>query len=283
MTTDTYQIAEYQPVAAGLAELRHRFGNRAFDLATTAGEREARAARLEMVRLRRSLEAKRIALKKPNIERGRLIDAEAATIRGEIESLENPIDEQIKAAEAVKESARLAKIEAEKARVATHQRNIDEIRAAATGHGRASAAQIQLAIDAVLALDVSAARYEELAGQAEAAKNATLAALGHLKADAEAREAEAERLRLKKIELDIQLEAQAESARLAREKLAADQAVQADVERKAQVARAAADALAQTERDAADAKARDERAEAERPFQVDVDHFVEQFFADIDQ
>ena len=271
MTTDTYQIAEYQPVSAGLAALRHRFGNRAFDLATTAGEREARAARLEMVRLRGSLEAKRKEIKAPALERSRLIDTEARAINDAILALETPIDEQIKAAEAVKEAARLAKIEAERARVAKHQRNIDDIRAAATGHGRASAAQIQLAIGAVLALDVSAARYEEFAEQAEAAKNATLADLGNLKADAEAREAEAERLRLAKIELDRKRAEQEEADRLAREKLAADQAAQAEVERKAWEARIVADALAKAERDAADLKAREERAAADRKAQAERD------------
>ncbi len=68
------KIAEYSPTAAALAKLRQRFSNIAFDLSTTKGDKEARAARLELVRLRTSLEAKRKELKAPALERSRLID-----------------------------------------------------------------------------------------------------------------------------------------------------------------------------------------------------------------
>jgi len=50
-------IAEYSPTAAGLADLAHRFKNVVFDVSTTKGDKEARAARLELVRLRTGLEA----------------------------------------------------------------------------------------------------------------------------------------------------------------------------------------------------------------------------------
>ena len=93
------EIAEYSVTTAALAELRQRFGNVAFDLTTTKGDKEARAARLELVRLRTSLEAKRKELKAPALERSRLIDAEAKRITAAIDELEAPIDEQITAVE----------------------------------------------------------------------------------------------------------------------------------------------------------------------------------------
>lgn len=37
-------IAEYSPTAAGLADLAHRFKNVVFDVSTTKGDKEARAA-----------------------------------------------------------------------------------------------------------------------------------------------------------------------------------------------------------------------------------------------
>ena len=85
-------IAEYSPTAAGLADLAHRFKNVVFDVSTTKGDKEARAARLELVRLRTGLEAKRKELKAPALERSRLIDAEAKRITDAILLLEEPID-----------------------------------------------------------------------------------------------------------------------------------------------------------------------------------------------
>ena len=118
------KIAEYSPTAAALAELRQRFGNIAFDLTTTKGDKEARAASLELIRLRTSLEAKRKELKAPALERSRLIDDEAKRITGAILELETPIDQQIKAAEQKKEAERQAKVEAERQRVAAIQERI---------------------------------------------------------------------------------------------------------------------------------------------------------------
>lgn len=61
-------------------DLRARFGGVAFDLTTTKGDKEARAARMELVKLRTSLEAKRKELKAPALERSRMIDSEAKRI-----------------------------------------------------------------------------------------------------------------------------------------------------------------------------------------------------------
>lgn len=63
-----------------------------WDVSTTKGDREARAARKELVTLRTSLEAKRKELKAPALERAKLIDTEAKRIEAEIRSLEDPID-----------------------------------------------------------------------------------------------------------------------------------------------------------------------------------------------
>ena len=79
--TETTAVAEYNPIAAGLAAVRQRYENVAWDLKTTKGNADARAARKELVSLRTGLEAKRKALKAPALEFSRRIDSEAARIQ----------------------------------------------------------------------------------------------------------------------------------------------------------------------------------------------------------
>lgn len=81
-----------------------------------------------------------------------------------------------------------AKARAEQARIAGIQQRIAEIRAAATGHEKATAADLAEARIAVAALDTSEAVYGEFAGLAEATQAATLAALDKLHGEAWERE-----------------------------------------------------------------------------------------------
>ena len=81
-----------------------------------------------------------------------------------------------------------AKVRAETQRVAGIQARIAEIQAAATGHERASAADLAEARIVVAALDVSEAQYQEFALLAQAAKAGTLAVLDKLHAEAVKRE-----------------------------------------------------------------------------------------------
>ena len=83
-----------------------------------------------------------------------------------------------------------AAMRAEQARIARLTAMIAEIRAAATGHDNASAADLHEARTAVAALDVSEAQYQEFALVAQAAQAGTLAVLDRLHRDATAREAE---------------------------------------------------------------------------------------------
>jgi len=196
-------VAEYNPTAAALAELMHRYKNVVFDVSTTKGDKEARAARLELVRLRGTLEAKRKELKAPALERSRLIDHEAKLINDAILRLEKPIDDQIRAADEKREADRQAKAEAERLRVQRHTNKIAEIRAAATGHGRANSVILALAIEQVALVTVGKA-YEEFEAAAQQAKDETLATLNQLLSDAIAREAEDARLRAESQRLERQ-------------------------------------------------------------------------------
>lgn len=103
------KITEYNKTVAELAKLKEKFAGATYEVATTAGMEAARRDRRELVTLRTDLEKKRIEIKAPALERCKQIDAEARRITAEIEALEKPIDDQIKAEEAKKEAIRIEK------------------------------------------------------------------------------------------------------------------------------------------------------------------------------
>jgi hypothetical protein len=268
------KIAEYSPTAAALAELRQRFGNIAFDLTTTKGDKEARAARLELVRLRTSLEAKRKELKAPALERSRLIDDEAKRITSAILELETPIDQQIQAAEQKREAERQAKIEAERQRVATLRARIEQITSVALRAVGKPAAEVEAKIKLLVGITIGA-DFAEFKAEAEAAHADTLAKLRDMLAAAEAAEAEAARLAAERAELERLRAEQTERERIERERMAAEQAriaaeQRAEAERLEALAQqqrerlAAEEAAARAEREAADKAAAAERAEQDR-------------------
>lgn len=231
-------IAAYSPVAAGLAELRHRFDGVVFDVSTTKGDKEARGFRKELVALRTTLEAKRKELKAPALAYAKRIDDEAKAITLEILGLEEPIDAQIKAEEARKEAERAAKAEAERQRVAAIQERIaNDITGAVRGAVGRSFSEISQILSDVGAM-VIGAEFEEFQAQAQAAKGETLDKLRDMQQSALAREEE---------EARIKAEREAEAARLAAER--------------AELERLRAEA-AERERVAAEARAAEERAQA---------------------
>lgn len=195
-------ITEYNVTAQALAELRQRLAGKVYALQTVAGDKEARADRLELVRLRTSLEAKRKELKAPALERSRLIDAEAKRIEGEILALEGPIDKQIKADEARREEERLARAAAEAARVAALRKRIDYLRGIAPRAAGQPAREIEFKTAMVEAVVVGD-DFAELKAEAQDVREQVLAQLRDMHAATVAQEAEAARVK-------------AESERLAR-------------------------------------------------------------------
>lgn len=230
-------IAAYSPVAAGLAELRHRFDGVVFDVSTTKGEKEARGFRKELVTLRTTLESKRKELKAPALAYAKRIDDEAKTITAALLELEEPIDAQIKAEEARKEAERAAKAEAERQRIARHQAVILYLRGIPADVASASADKVLAALNELEALDITSS-LEEFQGQAQQTKDESLAKLREMHAAAVAHEAEQAR---------IKAEQEAEAARIAAER--------------AELARLRAEA-AERERAAREARAEEERAQA---------------------
>jgi len=261
MEKATTAIAEYSPTAAALADLRARFADVVFDVTTTNGNKEARAARMELVKLRTSLEAKRKELKAPALERSRLIDSEAKRITGEILALEEPIDAQIRADEARREREREAKAEAERRRVAEIQMRIDAIKdLPVRAAGKASIVIEELIAEADSTnVDETFAEY---LGTAQAALDHSTRTLREMLTAAVAQEEEASRLAAQRAELERERAAQearlAEEERIAREKRAAEEAKLAEI-------RAAQEAELRAQREAEEVRRADERRiEAER-------------------
>lgn len=224
-TTDTIEapklaITEYSPVAAGLADLRARFADVVFDVTTTKGDKEARAARLELVKLRTSLEARRKELKAPALERSRLIDSEAKRIEAEILALETPIDEQIKVEERRREQERQRKIEAERHRVAEIQERIDAIKSFPVRAAGKSSIVVEALIGDLVAAEADDT-FAEFRPAAERAHAESLAALREMYGAALVHEDDARRLRAEREALEQQRREdearRAEEDRIARE------------------------------------------------------------------
>lgn len=281
MTTETTTtaVAEYSPIEAGLADLRTRYADVAWDLRTVAGNDAARKARKEIVTLRTTLEDRRKAIKAPLLARAKLIDDEAKRITGELLEIERPIDEQIKADEARREAERQAKVEAEKRRVAAIRAQIDGITATA-----AAALRMRTSASAagVLATLLTAEPNEaELAEYAEEGKHTLAEAIETVRAHVAAlkeREAEAARLAAEREALErekaeeaarraeqerIDRDArEAEERRVAAERAALERERQ-EQERAQREAREAEEARLRAIREAQEAEARAERERIE--------------------
>jgi hypothetical protein len=246
-------LVQYSKTEAALAALREKYTGATFDLTTTKGDKEARAARLELTTLRTSLEKRRKEFKAPALEFGKKIDAEAARITGEIEALEQPIDAQIRADENRRAAEKAERERIERDRIAAHQNRLNVIRACVGRAQGLPSARIANGIEQVEAMPTDAATWEEFAGEAEATKAETLAAMRTMFEAAKAREDEEARVEQQRLEN----ERQAAENRAAAERLAEQQR---ELEAKA--------ASIKAEQDAIDAHRAEQLAEAERKTQA---------------
>lgn len=249
-------LVEYSRTEAALAALRERYAGAKFDLTTTTGDKAARAARLELKTLRTSLEGKRKELKAPAVEFGRKIDDEAKRITAEIVALEDPIDAQIKADEARRETERLERERIAAERAAGFRAKIDAIRACVARSQGLTSERIGNGIAQVEAIATDEASFAEFAAEAEQAKTTTLAAMRNLRDLAKAREDEAARLEAQRVENErIAAEQAAQAERLAAQQRALDE----QAAKLAAAQKAIDDAKAEAERkerEAAEAKAK---------------------------
>lgn len=249
------QVVEYSPIATALANLRNRFTNVVFDVATTKGLDEARLARADIREYRYSLEKERVRVKAPVLARIGMLDGEAKRLTTELLALENPIDLQIKKREAEIEARRVAKESAERAHLKQIQQRLDWIKGlpgCAIGY---SADAIKDAISTLRELPVTPELYGELLVDAAEARALAVVKLTGMFEAATANEVEAARLKTERAALeaekaarkaadDLEATAKAESERVEREQKAEE----------ARVAKEAADAVAAREKAVADAE-----------------------------
>lgn len=263
MSTTT-AIAEYNPVEAGLEALRVKYQDVAFDLRSTKGNAEARAARRDLVSLRTGLDAKRKELKEPILERAKLIDSEAKRITAELLKLEKPIDDAIKADELRRE--RKEREAAEAKRVARLQDSIQAITATALRAVGKHSTEIADEIEALEAFEIGA-DYDEFRAGAQAAKDSTLSQLHTLFGAALANEQEAARLAMERAEFarhQAEAAALAEQQRVERERLEAARAEQERMDAAVRADMAEQDRIQREARAAQQAKEDAERAERQR-------------------
>lgn len=263
----TTTITEYSATEQALAELRQKYEAVVFDVSTGKGLDQAKKARAELREHRVSLEKERVRIKAPALERCRQIDSEAKRITAELEALEEPIDQQIKAEEDRKAREKAAREEAERKRVEELRDRFNAIRTlpmAAVGKSSAEIAELVASAEQTdtesFPDDMKAAAAFEL--------RLAVASLKAAQDAAAAAEAEAERIRAEREELE-RLRAEqaaviAERERLHAEELARQAAEQKRVEDAARAEREAAERAAREAREEEQRRIDAERAERRR-------------------
>lgn len=267
-------VAEFDKVAAGLEVLKETYAGVVYDVRTSKGMDEAKAARAAIREPRYEIERVRKAAKAPILKLGKELDARAKEITEQILAIESPIDEQIKNEEARKEREKQAKIEAEQRRVSGIQARIDAIRNWPSNAAGKPASlveqQLRNATDYVIGEE-----FEEFADAARSVLEASTAALKGILAERVAHEAEQERITAEREEL-ARLRAEQEKREAAERERLAEEERKAKAEREAEAAKIAAElaaerkriaeeeAAAKAARDAEAAKLAAERAEFER-------------------
>lgn len=157
IATINSQLAEFDAVEAGLADLERRYTGIAYDCTMKKGMDDACAARLEIRKPRFAVENARKAAKAPVLKLGRDIDARAGVITDRLLKIEGPIDDQIKVQER-KEAERKAAIE----------QRLQEIRQTPQQCIGKTSAQLQEVLDALESLPL--AEFDEFREQAAKAQ-----------------------------------------------------------------------------------------------------------------
>jgi IgA-specific serine endopeptidase len=252
------KIVELTAVEKGLAELRADLAGVEFDVTTTAGDKAARAARARCVSIRTGADGAYEQWNKPMLAKQREMRAQVATIKSAVLEIEQPIDAQIKAQEAVKaaEKAERDRIEAEK--LAAAQGRIDAINSYAIRAATANAAGIQDLHDELAGIEPDLETFGNRAGEAIQARDKALATLVDLHRAAVTREEAARVLAEQQEQLRQAQEAQAERERVAAAALAEQERVAREA-REAEAARIAQQRAAEDAERAAAQKRLDEQ------------------------
>jgi hypothetical protein len=288
LSPEKYAAEVYQPFKAKLASAIDSVRAIDYDIKTTAGMQVAIKARALFRDLRVDADKERKARKEPITKIGKLLESGFDGVEELITPLELLFDADIKAEEGRKETERLVKVAAERARIEGLQAKIQAIRdlaLAATGN---SSATIKVLLETLASTEVeaetfadftddarkavceTALRLEELFGAADAAEKAEAARLAAVAAEQDRIAAERKELARQQAELAVAKAAQDAAAAAERLAIQKEQARLAEVaeeaERRAKAEqverdRVAADTKRQLEKQAK--QIADERAKLE--------------------
>lgn len=258
--TESAELTVVQRAAVALKSTQHEQELKALAtkyadikaIANTAGREQCHGAMMELAN-------RRVAITKAGKEaRDDATKFSKAVIEEEkrLVGLIEPEEDRLRALrddwDADREREKAAKLEAERKRVNDIREAIDFIRAFATNSVGMPANKMAAMLETLEAEEITLARYQECAGEAEMVKAATVLKLSAMLIAQRDHEAEQARIAAERLELERLRAEQAERDRIAAEERAAE-------ERRIAEARASEEARIKAERQAAEAKLRAER------------------------
>ena len=259
LSLQQHAMQEIDAVAQGIADLQEKYRGVVYDVTTTAGMADAKAARKEIRQVRYDVE--RIRKDKGSELRriGNAINTKAADITAPILELESPIDSQIKAEEERKESERAERQRQEQERIAAMQSRLDNLRNAPLHAVGATTEEIQQALDKMEADELDG--FDEVfMPAAQQTREASLAALQKMLDERRALDEQAAELERQRQEQAEREAAEAQARREQQEKEDADRRVKQEAEDRARAEQAEQERAA---REAEEAKLAKEREELE--------------------
>lgn len=267
LSLQQHAMQEIDAVAAGLDDLTAKYKGVVYDVSTTKGMADAKAARLEIREPRYAVERIRKGKVSELSAISKAINTRAAEITAQITTLEDPIDGLIKAEEDRKaaEKAERERIEAE--RVQKQQDALAEITGALGKLFGAGVEELTSALDELDGLDLS--QFDDVfRPSAEKALADALAAINRARDERIALDQQAAELRRQQEEQEKRDREAAEQRRKD------DEAAQAERDRLARDAQAKADAEAEerrVQREKEDKERADRQAEEDRKRQEQAD------------
>jgi hypothetical protein len=187
VTVKEAALAKFSQTEKDLLTLAKRYENVAFDVSTPKGLKEAKEARAELRKGRYAVQNIETETKDELNDLKKTLKAHAEKLIAIVKPTEDGVDQQIEAREKAIADEKAKEAE----RVAAHRAEIAKIAGYVAQAQGKPAERIAVGIEFVEAIDVSAERFEEFAGQAAAEREATLLSLRQLHTAA----AEAERIR----------------------------------------------------------------------------------------
>jgi DNA repair exonuclease SbcCD ATPase subunit len=260
------QLAEFDKVGAGLADLRQKYQGIVYEVDHRNGMDAAKEARAALREPRYKIERLRKEFKAPLIKLGKDIDKRAKEITEQILEIEEPIVQQIELQEAREEAERARKAQEEQERVERLQSRVQEIRALVDGAQLKCSSQLNEAIAAAETMQIDDS-FQEFRDQASAALATSLMTLRKAHTDRIAYEAEQVRIAEERAELDRLREEQKKRELEEAERRAAEEKAAA-AKREAEIADLQARLKAEREENERIARERqaelDRQAEAQR-------------------